>query len=424
VKKLYSNASWYAIEKLARMVGAFVVGAWVARYLGPEQYGSLAFALALTLSLGFLSSWGIESLAVRDMAQQPENINQIASTYFFVRLAGALAAPLIAFFFVTLTHQEDTELRHLALILSFSVPLMAFEVADCWLQSQHLSRQATFIRLSGFTAGAAAKVLLVTVGADLFWFAIANVFETLTIAALYATLLQKSGVSLSPAHWNNDVFRNMFLKSKGMILSALAVVIYSRLDVLAVGSLLSRDELGHYAMAASFSSAWSVLGMSLGQAHAPHLSSLRQINNTGAYMRALRRFLIIMLVIPLTGSFLLASCAGQIFHLVLGPEFNKSGELFALLVWSSIPIYLGIATSQIIVDERIYWASLVRTLMGLIVSIILAIPLIGNYGADGAAMLMITGTTAATMATLLSSKARQIIFLALFSTKHEPKDNR
>ena len=68
------------------MAGAFLVGAWVARYLGPQQYGTFAYATALIATLGFMASWGIESLVIRDLVQAPERQQQIVSTYFFLEL--------------------------------------------------------------------------------------------------------------------------------------------------------------------------------------------------------------------------------------------------------------------------------------------------------------------------------------------------
>lgn len=40
--KYFRNTSWLFGEKILRMVVGLFVGIWVARYLGPEQFGLLS----------------------------------------------------------------------------------------------------------------------------------------------------------------------------------------------------------------------------------------------------------------------------------------------------------------------------------------------------------------------------------------------
>ncbi|WP_242479729.1 oligosaccharide flippase family protein [Lamprobacter modestohalophilus] len=46
--KIVDNIGWLFIDKLLRMGVGLFVGVWVARYLGPEQFGLLNFAPAFT----------------------------------------------------------------------------------------------------------------------------------------------------------------------------------------------------------------------------------------------------------------------------------------------------------------------------------------------------------------------------------------
>ncbi|MCK9387006.1 MAG: flippase [Sulfuritalea sp.] len=406
---LFQSATWYLSEKLIRMAGAFLIGAWVARYLGPEQYGTLAFALALTTTLGFLASWGVETLVVRDLALHPERASAIISTYFFARLAGALTVPLFAYLFLAFTHQGDEPLQHVTLILAFGISLVAFDVADCWLQSQHRSRRTSLIRIVGFSASAMLKIALVLAEADIVWFAVTNVIEALVIAFAYDLTLRRHGVILALRNWDQGEFCNIFLRSKGMILSALTVVIYSKIDVLAVGSLLSKEALGAYAMATTLCGAWNMLGMSLSQAFAPHISKLRREGRAGAYLVALRQFLLLMLGISVAGSLFLALLSPWIFDLLLGPPFAESSRIFTLLVWSSVPVFMGVATSQIIVNEKVYWVSMLRTALGMVVSVALIIPVVERFGVMGTALLVVVSAAIATLSILFSPTARDVL---------------
>ena len=40
------NFSWLFVEKIIRISGGIFIGIWIARYLGPNDYGVLNYALA------------------------------------------------------------------------------------------------------------------------------------------------------------------------------------------------------------------------------------------------------------------------------------------------------------------------------------------------------------------------------------------
>lgn len=402
---IFSSASWYLLEKVVRLLGAFLVGAWVARHLGPQAYGALAYALALVATLGFLGSLGVESLVVRDLTQEPSRQRQVISSYFFLRLFGAAAVPFLVSAYLLFTHPGDTELLTIALISSGAVVFASADTADCWLQSRHQSRATSLIRLSGFTVGAVAKCLLVLAGADVVWFAAAGFVEAGVIAYLYLMLLRRYDVLPTFSFWDAAEVRRLLVDGRMMILSGLAVVIYSKIDVLAIGGLLSKEELGPYAIAASMCAAWNMVGMSLVQAWAPHVSTAKS-DSMRAYVSTLRRLLAVTAVVSVAGSLLLGALSSWIFDLLLGPAYESGAQVFSLLIWSSVPVFLGVATSQMIVNEKVYWVSLARTLIGMLMSVVLISPIALRWGVAGVAGLMVASAIVATLAIVLSRSMR------------------
>ena len=45
-RKYFANTSWLLGERVLRMVVTLLVGIYVARYLGPESFGLLSYALS------------------------------------------------------------------------------------------------------------------------------------------------------------------------------------------------------------------------------------------------------------------------------------------------------------------------------------------------------------------------------------------
>jgi PST family polysaccharide transporter len=408
MSKIFRSASWYLLEKMVRLAGAFLIGAWVARYLGPEKYGTFAYATALIATLGFLASWGVESLVIRDLVQDPSRAAKIVSTYFFVRLSGAILVPVIAAGFLMWTHPGESDLLALSLVLGVALAMTSMDAADCWLQSQQHSSTTSSIRLWGFGVGAVAKIAMVVAGASLIWFGFSALLESAAIALGYWLVMRRHAVNVSYRDWDAQEFKRLVVDGKTMALSGLTVVIYSKLDVLAIGSLISKEALGPYAIAASMCAAWNMVGMSVAQAWAPHISAAL-LEGESLYVGTLRRFLLAMFLVSTIGSLAIMWLAPTIFDLLLGEAYVAGGQVLAILVWSSVPVFMGVATSQIIVNEKIYWVSLVRTALGMVISVLLVAPMALNFGVTGVASLVIGSGWCATLAIFFSASARSTL---------------
>src|SRR5205809_7246388 len=86
------NTGWLFADKAMRMVMGVLVGAWVARYLGPSQYGELAYVLAFVAFLSVICQLGIDAVAIRDMARDPRAAPAILGTALRLRLITGFAA--------------------------------------------------------------------------------------------------------------------------------------------------------------------------------------------------------------------------------------------------------------------------------------------------------------------------------------------
>lgn len=413
--RISHNSLWYLSEKLVRLTGSFLVSVWVARYLGPQSYGTLALGIALTTLAAFFVSLGVESLVVRDLVQDPRRESAVLSTYFGLRLVGGIVGPLGACAYVLLANAANRSLLAVTAVLGIGIFLTVLDLTDSALQARHRARLTSTIRAGAFIGASLAKCALLLLGASLIWFAFATIVENLLTFVSYGTILRRLGVRLSWRRFDPGELRTFVIDGKYMILSGLAVAIYSRVDVIIVGSLFPAAILANYALAVAMVGAWNLVGMSLGQAIAPHVAAAHA-RAFGEYVSVLRRFLLAALVISVAGSAAISVLAEFIFHLLLGDAYPLGGGILRILVWSSVPSFLGVATSQIIVNERLYGISLFRTVLGMVFIFLLIYPVATWFGVTGVAWLVVASTTVATAALLFSGPARGLLAVLFAAT--------
>lgn len=71
-RRYAANTSWMMAEQMLRIVAGLLVGIWVARYLGPEQFGLFSYVLAFTAIFGGIAKLGLDGIMVRELVNHPE----------------------------------------------------------------------------------------------------------------------------------------------------------------------------------------------------------------------------------------------------------------------------------------------------------------------------------------------------------------
>ena len=59
--KIIANINWLTVEKIFNMLVSLFVGVWVARYLGPDKYGAMNYAVAFIALFAPLSRLGLDT---------------------------------------------------------------------------------------------------------------------------------------------------------------------------------------------------------------------------------------------------------------------------------------------------------------------------------------------------------------------------
>ena len=94
--KIIANSGWLFADKVVRMGMGLLVGAWVARYLGPERFGLWSFAIALVSLVSSVSGLGLNELLVRDLVAAPVDRPKLLGTAFWLKCAAGVATIGIA----------------------------------------------------------------------------------------------------------------------------------------------------------------------------------------------------------------------------------------------------------------------------------------------------------------------------------------
>lgn len=104
-QKAIGNTGWLMADRVLRMIIGLVVIVWVARYLGPENFGLLNYSIAFASLFLAFATLGLDNIVIREIVNNPESTEEIIGSAFFFkagrRFICLLAGKYSCFFYET-----------------------------------------------------------------------------------------------------------------------------------------------------------------------------------------------------------------------------------------------------------------------------------------------------------------------------------
>jgi PST family polysaccharide transporter len=412
VEAALGNAGWLLAEKLARLAIGFTVGALVARYLGPERFGELSYALALAALFAFLASIGLDAVVVRELSRRPEERDAILGSAFALKAAGGLAAFACATGATLFLDDAAGSLRSLVLPAALAFVLQAFDAVDLWFQSRLRARYAVLARNAAFLAVALLKLALIALGAPLAAFAWAVLAEAALAAAALTAAYRVDRNRMGAWRVRKEWIAALLRQGWPLALAGFMTAVYMRIDQVMLGSMAGAEAVGRYSPAVLLSEVLFIVPVVVVASVAPVLARDREIDQS-RYLARLERLFRALLGL----SFLLAlgtSLASRpIVLLVFGPAYADAAAVLAVHAWATIFVALGVASSQFLLLEDLTRISFQRTLAGAALNVILNLLWIPDYGAVGCAWATLISYATASLFLFQTATTRRCLAMML-----------
>ena len=377
------NLVWLGADRAMRLVFTVFVGFWVARYLGPSQFGALNYALAI---VGFglvLAECGVDAVVRRELIRAPETAPALLAAVWRLRLGvGAVCYAFVAGW-AAWGKESPTEARLLAIVgLWLFQPAMA--VADLWLQANLRARISVLAQLIALGVGAAVRVALIVGRAPLWAFGAVAVGEA-WLAALVLTLwARRAGVRVAPGQKMGALVRHLAGESWPLLLSGIAISIYMRIDIVMLRHLAGESAAGMYAAAVRLSELGYFVPVALASSLLPALLQARA-RGEAVYGERLQRYFDLSAALAYAFSLPLALAAPWLVRLAYGAAFAPAAAVLVVHIWAAVFVFLGVARGQFLVNEGLTGFYLVATSAGALLNVGLNFVLIPRAGAVGAA---------------------------------------
>ena len=383
-KRYFLNTGWLLFNNVFGMVIALFVGIYVARYLGPANFGLLSYAGSFVGLFSALVTLGLDNIVVRELVKDEKKRDELLGTTFILKIIGSILVLIIIVIAVRFTN-NDSFTNLLIFIIAIGTIFQSFNVIQFYFQAKVLSKYTVYAQIFATILCSVIKLLLIHLNMGLIYFAMVTLIQSIILALGFVAMYIKQKLNLFNWRPKFDLARFLLKDSWPLILSGIAISIYMKIDQVMIKNMLDAKAVGNYAVAVRLSEVWYFIPMIITNSLFPAIINAKKISEKLYYERLQKLYdLMVWLSIGIALPIMLFS--HNIINLLFGIQYQEAAGILKIYVWAGVSVFLGVASSQYLLAENYTKISFLSTFIGAIINVILNIILIPRYGTNGAAI--------------------------------------
>jgi O-antigen/teichoic acid export membrane protein len=373
----------------------------LARYLGRERLGEYGAIFAYLSIYSWLVTFSLEQILARDVSQRRSEASALLHTGSVISCGFAFAAGIIAPLAAPLFGYTGP-LRWLIAIAAVDLLIMPpFKMSGIIFQVDMRQWYAVGIGFFRQILWLIAVALLAFSNAAFYKVIIARTLCGVIEAAITIYFIYRPGFLDGPRTFLKSDAARMMRDAFPLVLSALAINIYHRIDQVMLHKMSGDKVLGPYVIAVQLTELFSTLPVALMSSLYPVLAV--SAHDEVRFRRYLSESFRFLMVVAFAACALVTPVARPFIELVYGKQFSATAELLIVLIWSEAPIFFGVALGNAIVSKGLQKYLPASAASGAIVNVAINLAVIPRYGALGASW-----------ATVISYCLAGIFFLLVF----------
>lgn len=389
-EKVVRNVVWAVTGKVVALLGGLLVGIFVARYLGPEQYGLMSYVMSYVALFQVLASFGLDNIEIREESKRPEEKDKIIGTAFTLKVCFALITMLLVAVTVWI-FEADSFTKWMIILYSLSMLVNSFGVIRNYFTSLVWNEYIVKTEITRTFIGAGIKVGLLLIHAPLVWFIAAILLDTILIAGGYMVSYRKKIGLIHDWTFDKERAIAMLRDAFPLLLSGAAVIVYQRIDQIMIGNMLNKEAVGYYAVAGKFIEILIFIPHIASQTFFPILTRIKQENFT-TYQQTAQRFINITLWGCIFIAIVLCMCSNILIKITYGYDYIQVVPILQIMTFKIVGMALSETVGQMIIIENQQKYAFIRNTLGCCLAIGLNYWIIPIHGIIGASIISIVVT--------------------------------
>lgn len=408
------NSGWLLLDKVLRMGVGLFVGIWIARYLGPDQFGLWNYAIAFTTIFSAFATLGLDSIVVRDIVKNPSHTDKLLGTALVLKFIASIVAFLITLTAIYFLRKNEPFIMLLVGIVSAGFIFQSLNVIDFYFQAKVKSKYSVISASGAFSLIAIVKIILLLNSAPLTAFAWAGFAEALLTSCFLFLTYFYNRLNIKLWKFDKNTAYSLLRDSWPFILSSIAIMIYMRIDQIMIGNILGDRYVGLFSAAVRISEMWYFIPMAIISSAFPTIIASRTKSEL-LYYSQVKNLFHILVAIAIIVAIVMSFSSGFVIRVLYGKAYYEASTVLIIHIWAGIFVVLGVASNNWLAIESLQKYSFYRTLAGCIVNIVLNLIFIPKYGINGAAVSTVFSYGVSVFSIGIFKNCRRLFYMMLLS---------
>lgn len=250
---LFRNLRWLASYQGARWVIGFLMGAWVARALGPADYGVLATAAAAAAIAWCGVELGMKQIIIVELSRRKRIAPLVAGTAARLWMLSGVVFSLLAALW-NASPAEGSRVPWWVFWAAMTPLLLMFlQIHNFWEEASHRSFVAARNRMAGYLSAAIIRLACLFGWPHVAAFAWTNASEHVFSGGLGAVFGVRRGRSAWLRGWNTVIAKSLLARGGVVILGQIGMLTLLRADTIMLEDMRGKTDTGIYGAAVRLS---------------------------------------------------------------------------------------------------------------------------------------------------------------------------
>ncbi len=348
IGEVIKNFIWLLFDRFFAIFFTLLVTILLTRLLGPEKFGILSYGQSIYVMLSALCRLGLDNIVVRELVTAKAFKGDILGSSFLLKLLSGFSCLFLVVIGIWIFSNEPitSSINLVTIILCSGLLLQPFGVIDLFFQSETKSKFVALSKTLAITFSSLTKLLLVYLNYSLIVIALAFLAEFIILGILLLYFYRKkSNLPLKTWRWNPKIARSLLQSSWLLVLSAISVTIYLKVDIIMIKHYLGDAEVGKYAAAVQLSEGWNFIPQIIAISIFPTIINIRK-HSKSLYKERLQSLMNFMVIISLTIAIPITLFSDFIVLILFGSQYSSTASVLSVHIWSSIFVFIGFVSGR------------------------------------------------------------------------------
>ncbi len=384
-RKIFSNSFWMMFEKVISLFGLILVNAYVAKYLGPSDYGKIALVISIfTLAQTIIWFGNQEVLFKRVSQNQLSGLNYLFATQKIRKILCLLISfPILVWLYIF----SDFLTFCFGIAVAISTFFIIQDIFVVYNNAILKSQLNVYSNILMLLIVLIIRYLIVEKKLSPYFFCLPLALIGIIPFFLKKIWLNRKEKIVKNKLLNEKKYTNYYLRvGSVLVISSISVGLYTQINNLLLGKMISTYELGLYSVAVTLGVTWTFVNQSI---ITSYMTKIYKENNKNKIYKMMGYLNIFIVFIYLFYFALIYFFGKNIINKLYGAEYLQSFDSILIIIFSSMLSSLGIIIARFMIKDGGYSFLSKKTVLVTFLSIPLSFSFIYYKGLIGAAWSML-----------------------------------